>query len=123
SVDLQAAFFSSLLTRDRRVVRFLLFLLIDPAFDVPLFPRADREGVRRHVFTNRRAAADVGTGADCHRCDELGMAADERAVVADQRFSDHAMIEDRHAIADLRADDADAAVDFAPAPNPGPSLD
>ena len=44
-------------------------------------------------------------------------------LVADQRFGDHAMIEDRHAIADLGADDAHAAVDFTPAPNRGPSLD
>src|SRR2546422_7546137 len=63
--------------------RVLLFLLIDPAFDVPLFPRADREGLRRHVFTNRRAAAHVGAGADSHRRDELSVAADERAVVDD----------------------------------------
>src|SRR6266699_1440252 len=63
--------------------RVLLFLLIDPAFDVPLFPRADCEGRRRHVFTNRRAAAHVGAGADCPRRAELSIAAADCAVVDD----------------------------------------
>ena len=50
---------------------FHFLLPLHPAFDVPLLAAAHREGARRNVLADRRAAADVGALADRDRRDEL----------------------------------------------------
>src|SRR5205823_776703 len=55
-----------------------------PAVDVALLARADGERSFRHVLADRSAAADVRALADRHRRHQLGVAADERAVLDDR---------------------------------------
>src|ERR1035437_2290366 len=181
------------------LLTFAFCLLLDPALDVPLLARADRERAGGHVHADRGAAADIRTLADRHRRDELRIAADEGIVfdyrrvllhavvvardragadvhtcadrgvaeirqvhrlrsgpehgllqldeiadarlLADVRFvsemrerpdaravrdrgvGDDAVVEHRHAIADPRVDDADAAVNLAVRPDGRPSLE
>src|SRR5258708_1612378 len=66
--------------------------LSHPAVDVPLLPRAHRQGAGRYVVANRRAAADVSTLADRHRRDQLRVAADEGAVLDHRLILVHAVV-------------------------------
>src|SRR5689334_22126914 len=59
------------------------FLALGPALDVRLAAARDAESARGYVMRNRRAGGDVGAAADGHRCDQLRVAADERAVAND----------------------------------------
>src|SRR6185312_14993055 len=82
-------------------------LLRDPVFESPLLPRADCQRAGRHVFTNRRAAADVRPFADRDRSDELRITADERPVFDRGLVLVHAVVvagDGAGADVDLRAD-------------------
>ena len=54
---------------------------LDPAVDVALLSRADREGARGNILADRRAGADVRIASDGDRRNELRVTADERAVL------------------------------------------
>src|SRR5213078_199122 len=62
------------------------FSLLDPAFDVALLAGADREGARRHVLADSRAGSDVGTRVHGDGRNQLGIAADEGAVLDHRRM-------------------------------------
>src|SRR6266496_3191591 len=65
----------------------LSFLRPFPAVARQLRLLVERERPGRHVLPDRRARADRGAAADCHRCDELGIGADVHVV-----FDDRAML-------------------------------
>src|SRR5215813_11252816 len=71
---------SSQLPAYQRSAAFL-FLGLDPAVEVPLLARADRQRAGRNVLADRGAAADVCALADRDRRHQLRVAADERAVL------------------------------------------
>src|SRR5437016_632447 len=61
----------------------LLFSPGRPPADRPLLAGADRQRARRNVFAHRRPAADIRACADRDRCNQLRIAADERAFFDD----------------------------------------
>src|SRR5579859_1314650 len=74
------------------VSRRLLFPLLHPAFEIALLAGGDGERARRHVFAHRRSRAHVGAFADGDGGDELGVGADEGAVLDDGLVLVHAVV-------------------------------